>query len=65
VKPARLDHLADAISETACIKLDLRDARGARSRRDSLKHINDALGRAHQLIHQLKAAQAEAQGRAA
>lgn len=64
-KQAPLDHLSDARREASCIGLDIGDALRARNSRKRLDHINDAIGRAHQLIHQLKAAQAEAQGKAA
>ena len=62
--PEGLDHLADARREASCIALDIRDAAGS-SGAKCLQHIRDAIGRAHQLIHQLKAAEAEAKGRAA
>ncbi|MCR5875126.1 hypothetical protein LRS10_13590 [Phenylobacterium sp. J426] len=65
VTPADLDHLCDARREASCIGLDVADAQRARDARKRRQHIADALGRAHQLIHMLKAADAEAQERAA
>lgn len=63
--PVKLDHLGDAHREAACIGLDVRDATRARDPRARRQHIADALGRAHQLVHMLRAAEAEARGSAA
>lgn len=58
----KLDNLGDARREASCIGLDVADAQRARDPVKRRQHIADALGRAHQLIHQLKAAEVEFRG---
>lgn len=60
--PEAFDNLGDARREVSCITLDIRDASNARGPAARRKHLADALGRAHRLVHMLKAAQAAAGG---